>query len=254
MSLDKRKKKQFPKKLRHTHSVEAINKRLNERKQSLGKDIVYGAIDGVITTFAVVAGVKGAGLASEVALILGAANLLADGFSMAASNYMSIKAENDEKRLIREFEKKQIHVDREGEVEEVRQILKAKGFKGKLLSMGVKHITSSPKEWVDIMLSEEYGMSPEESSAFRPAAATFGAFVLFGSVPLLPFFLPFLVGADDLFLAGVAGSALAFYFIGAFKSRWSLESSLSSGIKTMILGLSAAGISFGIGKILGGLA
>ena len=252
--MGKKNQKKFPKKLNHEHSVEAINQRLIARKQSLGKDMVYGATDGVITTFAVVAGVKGAGLDPQVALILGAANLLADGFSMAASNYISVRAENDQKKLLREFEKKQIQIDRRGEEEEVRQILKAKGFEGKLLSMGVKRITSDPKEWVNLMLTEEYGMSPVEDSALRPAIATFGAFILLGSIPLLPFYLPFLKGTEDLFWAGVVGSALAFYIIGAFKSRWSLESALSSGMKTVALGLSAAGISYAIGKILGGLA
>lgn len=240
----------FPKKLLHDHTPQAIKDRISNRKQTVGKDIVYGGVDGVITTFAVVAGVEGAGLESNVAIILGAANLFADGFSMAASNYLSVKAENDEKFLIRSYEEKQIKVEKEGEVEEVRQILKNKGFEGELLSMAVQKITSNPKEWLNLMMREEYGMSPELRSPLRPALATFLAFLSFGSIPLLPYAL----WSHNYFAAGIIGSAVAFYAIGAFKSRWSLESSPLSGIKTACLGLGAAAISYFIGKLLGHLA
>lgn len=240
----------FPKKLQHAHSISSISERINRHKQSLGKDIVYGGVDGVITTFAVVAGVKGAGLDPSIAFILGAANLLADGFSMASSNYLSVKSENDEKRLVRAFEESQIESEREGEVEEVRQILKMKGLRGRLLNIVTKQVISSPKQWVNLMMNEEYGLRPEPSSALRPALATFIAFIVFGSIPLLPFFM----GASDLFVAGIIGSAIAFYAIGAFKSRWSLESAFSSGMKTVVVGMGAAGISYLIGKLLGELA
>ena len=89
--------------LEHGHSVEEIRQRLSsERQVSYVRDWVYGGIDGAITTFAIVAGVVGAALSSKVIIILGLANLLADGLSMAASNYSGTKAEVDDvQRLAR---------------------------------------------------------------------------------------------------------------------------------------------------------
>lgn len=81
----------------HDHSAEAIRARLEDgAKASYLRDWVYGGIDGAVTTFAIVCGVVGANFSTSVILVLGAANIVADGFSMAASNYTGSKAENDE--------------------------------------------------------------------------------------------------------------------------------------------------------------
>ena len=81
----------------HDHSTEAIRERLESGNEaSYLRDWIYGGIDGAVTTFAIVSGVIGADLSTKVILILGAANIVADGFSMAASNYTGTKAENEE--------------------------------------------------------------------------------------------------------------------------------------------------------------
>lgn len=245
------KKKDFPKRLKHGHAEKEIQERLEgPTKQALGKDIVYGGIDGVITTFAIVAGVAGAKLDPKVAMILGFANLLADGFSMAASNYMSVKTENDEKKMVMDYERAQIRKDPEGEKEEVRQIYKKKGLDGELLEQITHHLTQNEKVWVDTMVNEEYGMIPEWEKPLRPALATFISFLVFGSVPLIPF----IFHAEDYFLIGALGSVGAFFLIGSLKSRWSMEKPLYSGVKTAAVGASAAFISYFIGKFLGQLA
>src|SRR5688572_12463591 len=95
-----------PKSLHHQHTPEDIARRLLAGPRSSHiRDFIYGGIDGTVTTFAVVSGVVGAGLASETVIILGCANLLADGFSMAASNYLGTKTEHDEKKRIEEYER-----------------------------------------------------------------------------------------------------------------------------------------------------
>jgi len=115
--------------LEHSHDRVAIAARLARgQKPSYVRDFVYGGIDGAITTFAIVAGVVGAALSSKVILILGLANLLADGFSMAASNYSGMKTVTDDIDRITEIEKTHIRVDPEGEKEEVRQLLAKKGL------------------------------------------------------------------------------------------------------------------------------
>ena len=80
----------------HSHTREGISERLSQaRRPNYLRDWIYGGIDGTVTTFAVVSGVAGAQLSSQVVIILGLANLLADGFSMAASNYSGTKTEID---------------------------------------------------------------------------------------------------------------------------------------------------------------
>ena len=102
------------------------------------KDFVYGAIDGVVTTFAVVSGVAGAGLSSGVIVVLGVANLVGDGFSMAASNFLGTRAEEQHRNRLRRIEDE--HIDRipDGEREEIRQIMAAQGFENDDLDRAVQ--------------------------------------------------------------------------------------------------------------------
>src|SRR5262245_1235733 len=129
------------KKLHHTHTPEGIAERLSNAPESSHiRDFIYGGIDGTVTTFAVVSGVVGARLSPQTIIILGCANLLADGFSMAASNFLGTKTEHQEKKRIEEFERRQIAIDPVGEKEEIRQILQLKGFEGSLLDKAVEII------------------------------------------------------------------------------------------------------------------
>ncbi len=129
--------------LEREHTPRAIATRLAESaKHSYLGDFVLGAVDGTVTTFAVVAGA--AGLSSGVAIVLGTANLLADGFSMAASNYMATKSEGEVAERARKTEEQHIELVPDGEREELRQIFGAKGFDGDLLEKVVEVITMDP--------------------------------------------------------------------------------------------------------------
>jgi len=113
------------------HHPDVIRERLKQpRKSQYISDAVLGGIDGCVTTFAVVSSVFGAGLPASIALILGFANLLADGFSMAISNYESVKADIEFNHDLRLTEEEHIDKVPEGEREEIRQIFQAKGFSG----------------------------------------------------------------------------------------------------------------------------
>ena len=130
-------------KLEHSHTADAIAERLarGERPNYL-RDWIYGGIDGAVTTFAIVAGVVGAQLSATIIIILGVANLVADGFSMAASNYSGTKSERDDLDRLREVEKRHIQLDPEGEREEVRQILAGMGLTSPTLEEAVTSITA----------------------------------------------------------------------------------------------------------------
>ena len=237
-------------KLEHSHTVEAISERLAEdHKPNYLRDWIYGGIDGAVTTFAIVAGVVGANLSSSVIIVLGLANLIADGFSMAAGNYSGTKAETDDVERIRDIEKRHIALAPDGEREEIRQILQAKGLNGDTLEDSVAAITADEDRWIDTMLIEEYGMSPTVRSAVKSAASTFFAFLLCGAVPLLPFF----VTIDNAFVWSTVLTGGVFFAIGSAKSRWSLAHWSRSGLETLTIGLVAAGVAYGIGYLLKGL-
>jgi VIT1/CCC1 family predicted Fe2+/Mn2+ transporter len=170
-----------------SHTPEAIAARLRiGPRRSYLRDLVYGAIDGTVTTFAVVAGVRGASLEATIVVILGVANLAADGFSMAASNYLGIRADEQRQARIRRQELEHVARIPAGEREEVRQIYAAKGLQGDALERVVAAITADPTSWVDTMLVEEHGFAPQASTPFRSAIATFLAFVVVGFVPVAP--------------------------------------------------------------------
>lgn len=240
----------FPRALYHSHNPEDIGVRLKEsRSKTYIKDFVYGAIDGTVTTFAIVAGVIGAQLSNQTILILGAANILADGFSMAASNYLGTKTEIDEMNLLIDFETDQIKIDPDGEREEIRQIYMAKGFSDETLDQAVANITEDKELWLQTMLHEEYGISGVLPSAFKAALTTFLAFMIFGMVPLAPY----IISKDPSFLLTSILTGIAFFAVGCMKSRWSIESAWLSGLKTLIIGASAAALAYFAGSFLKGV-
>jgi len=233
--------------MEHEHSPAAIQARLlaGPRHNYL-RDWVYGGIDGSVTTFAVVAGVVGAHLSTGVILILGAANLLADGFSMAASNYLATKAERDDAEHLEAIEQRHVEVDPEGEREEVRQIFGAKGLRGEELERVVGLITSDQTLWVRTMLTEEYGLPWEARSPWRAGLSTFSAFLMCGLVPLLPF----IFGAPGAFPLAIALTGAVFFAIGSIKSRWSTTSWWRSGLETLVVGSVAASLAYAAGVLL----
>ncbi len=233
--------------LEHDHSEAEIRIRLaQEKRPNYLRDWVYGGIDGAVTTFAIVAGVVGAALSSKVILILGLANLLADGFSMAASNYSGTKTEVDDIERLREIERRHIALAPEGEREEIRQILRAKGLEGDALEEAVHAITSNEETWIDTMLTEEYGLAPVVRSPASSALATFSAFLICGAVPLIPF----LFGPDGSFTVSVVVTAVVFFVIGMAKSVWSLASWWRSGLEVLVIGMLAASMAYLVGYLL----
>ena len=134
----------------HPHAIQA--RLLAPRRASYLGDAVLGGIDGCVTTFAVVAGAIGAGFSGMVVIILGVANVFADGLSMAVSNYLSTRSQHEELELARLEEERHIKEFPEGEREEIRQIFATKGFSGDTLERIVDTVTQNRQLWVDTML------------------------------------------------------------------------------------------------------
>lgn len=214
-------------------------------------DFIYGANDGIITTFAIVAGSVGASLPPLVIIVLGFANIVADGISMGASNYLGKRSEQDYARAQRKKEEWEVENLRELEVDEIREIFDKKGFKGNDLERAVKIVTSDKKVWIDVMMKDELGIIEEAGEdPKKHGAVTFAAFVVAGLIPLSPFIIADLPNALilSIFLGG-----LALFFAGALRTLITTVSWIRGGMEVLIIGSGAALTAYFIGGFIEGL-
>ncbi len=224
---------------------------LTARFQSYLGEFVYGGIDGSVTTFAVVSGAFGANLDSSVIIILGLANLLADGFAMSVGAYLSAKSDNDNFEKHVNIENWEIDNLREKEVQEIREIYEAKGFEGELLEKVVEKITSNREVWIDTMMKEELEMIKTDKTPFSMGLVTFISFILVGAIPLLVYLIDFVSPLDiNLFLTSSILTGLAFIGIGILKAFVNNTNPIRGLLETLLLGGLAATIAYFVGNIL----
>ena len=246
------------KELERLHTDEAIAARIAaQTNHSYVGDFVLGAVDGAIATVAIVSGVAGTQLEGGVviAFVLGVANVLADGFSMAVSNFL--KSRSDRQVVDRFRQMEEMHIDRipDREREEIRQIFAAKGFSGEVLEEIVEVITHDRRQWVDTMLTEEWGLQLEGPVPWKAGLVTFSAFLLAGMVPLLPLLLYFSPAFSDgqIFIASAIATAATFFVTGLFRGRILQTSMLRSAWETLAVGGAAAALAYFVGVMLRGL-
>ena len=213
-------------------------------------DFIYGSIDGAVTTFAIVAGVVGAGLSPGIILILGFANLFADGFAMASANYQATKAKMEFIDMKKKQEEWEIDNMRDQEKEEIRTIYRKKGFKGDLLEDIVRIITSRRKIWVDTMMREELGLIKDDKKPIDSSVSTFIGFNMVGVIPLIPFVIFLIFDFDvtsNVFFYSILSIIAAFLLVGMIKGKIVKKSMIRSGISTIIIGGVAATAAYVIG-------
>lgn len=232
------------------HNEKAIACRIRKNKgfNYLG-DAVLGGIDGSVTTFAVVAGATGGNFDRIVIIVLGFANLIADGFSMAVSNYLRSKSEREKIDKTWQKEEQQIREIPGGERQEIRQIFSNKGFKGEILEKIVEKITNNKQLWLETMVTEEYGLPLKGASPIRAGMVTFWAFLIIGILPLIPF----LIGSFNYitrFIMSSVITALAFLLIGLVKGIILKTSVIKSSVQTLMTGGIAAFLAYLAGAVL----
>lgn len=214
-------------------------------------EFVYGAIDGSVTTFAVVAGAEGAALEPRIIVILGIANLLADGFSMSVGAYLSAKSDRQTFQKIQKSEHKNVLLNPESETEEIRDIFSAKGFEGETLEKVVEVITSDKDLWVNEMMKEEFGLVIGIKSPFKIGVMTYLSFISIGTIPLLAYLAEMIYDVRlNPFEVSIILTALAFTVIGFLKSRVTATSRFKSMFETLILGIIAASVAYFVGDVL----
>jgi VIT1/CCC1 family predicted Fe2+/Mn2+ transporter len=243
---------------RAAHSPKVISQAIEEHggasHQYIG-DMVYGGLDGIVTTFAVVSGVAGANLGSGVILILGLANLLADGLSMAAGAYLSLKSEREYYERERQREAWEVEHFSDGERAEMLGIYRAKGYSQTDAETLVKIQSQDKKLWVDAMMVQELGLLPDERKPILSALATPGSFISAGSVPLLVYLLGLFmtVDPDVAFGVSVVLSGVALFALGAAKVLVTERNWFRSGLEMLLVGGLAAGVAYLVGYLLRGL-
>lgn len=215
-------------------------------------EFVYGWIDGLVTTFAVVAGATWANLDLSVVLILWFANLFADGFSMSVGAYLANKSEHDTYKKNLAIEYREIEHLREKEIQEIRDIYAAKWFEGELLEQVVAKIIEDKERWVDVMMKEELELSKPDKQPFLVGLSTLLAFVIIWLIPLLTYVISYLTDKDPetLFPVSIGLTAAWFLGIGWMKSWVNQTAHRKAMLETVILWGLAAGVAYYVGFVL----
>ncbi|MEO8355991.1 MAG: VIT1/CCC1 transporter family protein [Chloroflexota bacterium] len=241
----------------YTHTHVAKNKLIEQvrlhdhhdphRHESRLSDIILGGQDGLVNVLGVILGVAAATQDARIVIAAGMAATFAESISMGAVAYTSTMADDDLYLSEREREYRHIHLAPDVEIEEIRDIYRKKGFDGETLENIVGVITSNPDVWVNVMMSEEFQMTPpEKSNAFRSALIV-GFSALAGSIiPLFPFF--FWDVGSSIWIAIVV-AALTLFIVGAYKARVTIGKPLRSGLQMAVIGTVSALAGYVVGLI-----
>lgn len=242
-----------PTKTTHSHEshVHGENTTFLNRFQDYLGEFVYGGIDGSVTTFAVVSGAAGASLSTDVVIILGFANLIADGFAMSVGSYLSTRSEIDNYEKHKRVEYWEVDHLPEKERDEIREIYEGKGFSGPLLEQVVDVICSDRDRWVDVMMKEELELQETTKSPLAMGAATFISFLVVGFIPLVIYLIDyFSQSIDHLFFISSLLTSVAFVGVGYLKAKVTLTSKWRAMAETLLLGSAAAALSYLVGDYL----
>jgi vacuolar iron transporter family protein len=222
------------------------------------KEVIYGGIDGIITTFAVVAGFSGATLANDtttqltflIALLFGLANLFADGVSMGLGNFLSVRSDQDLYNAIRKKEALEMRDHPEYEFQETVAILMKKGY-GEADARAMAALYSKNENyWVDFMMAHELKIpDPRGESAIFTSIATFLSFVSFGIIPLVPFMAMPTGEPSVVFMYSVIGTGMALCLLGILKWKVVGTSLKKSLLEVIIIGGIAACMAFLVGSL-----
>jgi VIT1/CCC1 family predicted Fe2+/Mn2+ transporter len=245
---------QEAKELHKTGKSEKLHGTLNS---GLLKAAVYGANDGIITTFAVVAGVAGAGLSPSIVLILGIANLIADGLSMGIGDYLGERSERKHKKYQYAVEKWEVQNIPKEEKAELIEYFASRGVKSSEAHDLANIITKYPKLWTELGFIDEMGEVPNfDGGVWKTGLMTFFAFLIAGSLPLLPYFLEFIgvpILESQQFNLSIVSTACALFFVGSLrtlitKGRWWLN-----GLEMLGIGAIAATVAYFLGAVIEGM-
>ena len=219
------------------------------------KSIVYGGLDGIVTTFVVVAGVTGAQLSPGILFILGLGNLFGGAFSMGIGDYASSDAERDFEKSERDYLTSLIDTDQEPSRSKIKKIYVAKGLSIEDAEVAANLMMKNTHTAVEILMVEEHGGVESNGSPARRGVYTFFSFLIFGSIPLFIYmFSPFIpVMRDHIFASACMMTALTLFVLGAAKANTGQRHWLASGLQMVVIGGISSSCAYVIGYCLSGI-
>lgn len=229
------------------------NHQENHRFGNPLRDVILGGQDGVVNALGIVLGVAAAGGSVHILVATVLAASAAEAISMGAVAYTSAVSQRDYYEAELKKERYEIETYPQMETEEVRRIFEEKGFKGKVLEEIVATIVADKKIWLDTMMREELGIEKVETKNILRSAVIVGVTTALGSmIPLIPFFANSLLQTSyqtELMLS-VSLCAIALFAVGTYQALSLVGSWWKSGIRMVVIGLSAAFIGYFFARLI----
>ena len=207
----------------------------------------FGAMDGLVTNIALIAGVGGAGADRHTLILTGVAGLVAGAISMGIGEYTSVQTQNEQVAAELAKEMRELTVNPDGEADELVEMWVARGLPVGLARQVAEVLKNNPEQALRVHAQEELGVVPDElPSPWTAASSSFVCFAIGALIPLLPY----LAGSDNLWLAlGVGGAGL--FVAGAIVARFTARPWWRGGLRQLALGAMAAAATYGIGALIG---
>ncbi|HYS39848.1 MAG TPA: VIT1/CCC1 transporter family protein [Pseudonocardiaceae bacterium] len=208
---------------------------------------VFGAMDGLVTNIALVAGVGGAGESGHVIVLSGIAGLTAGAFSMALGEYTSVGTQNNAVEAEAAVERAELERNPEAEQAELVQMYREMGLTESTAELVAEEIHANPEVAIRVHLTQELGLDPDEQPS--PVVAAISSFLCFSLGAVFPL-LPFLFGLQSLWLGlGIGGAGL--FLAGAIVARFTRMPWWRSGLRQLLFGAIATAATYGIGSLIG---
>jgi vacuolar iron transporter family protein len=210
---------------------------------------VFGLNDGLVSNLSLIFGVAGAGVTNTVVIVAGIAGLLAGAFSMGAGEYVSMRVQREVFERLIHLEAHELHSDPEGEREELVEIFVGKGFSRALAERVANEVHDDPELALDVHAREELGLDPDGGlgSPWAAAGSSFAMFSIGAVVPLIPFF--FTQGGSAVLISSVV-AGITLFGVGGGVSSLTGRPVWLSGMRMLLIGALAAGITYGVGTLL----
>jgi vacuolar iron transporter family protein len=215
------------------------------------RQAVFGANDGLVSTFGLVAGLIGAAVTTNVLLIASIVSMFAGGMSMGLGSYLATKSEVEFHRKLMEEEKHKIRHDKKKAEAELMFMFKQRGVPAKQLKAHMDTVMDDEEEWLEFVLEQKHGLGKASfPNPIKGGSIMFIVFVLCGFIPLVPLF--FTTGTKALYFSAVC-TAIALFMVGAFKHKLTGKSPLALGMENLLIGAVTGTVGFIAGFYTAGL-
>jgi VIT1/CCC1 family predicted Fe2+/Mn2+ transporter len=208
---------------------------------------VFGMVDGLVSNFALIAGVAAASGTAKPVVLAGVAGLIGGAFSMGTGEYVSVRSQNESMQAEVEVERYELAHNPEAELEELTQIYIGRGVDQDLARLVAEQLSADPAQALEIHAQEELGVDIHDLPS--PRLAAISSFLSFSVGALIPL-LPFLFAAHVLPLAA-ALALIGLFVTGAITARFTTRQWWYAGSRQMLFGLISAAVTYGVGHLFG---